>query len=279
MPRRNPPKITARWTATVFNYGDWRPIWNPAEMDYMVWQCEICPETRSPHIHLYVRFKKRCRWNKIKAMLPHPEVDHVEGAIDPEKNNLRDARMKAQAERKAKLLAEIERRNEWTGRMALQAACRISDRSGLDLLGDLVREGKIAKKIALNEKCVHVTVYIATAKADTPYQPEPIAAGERIRQRVKTEVLTPDEVAKPVKWKPSVNESGSARFVRLAMERTLAGEELTESELTEAAHNAGIMIGTGTATEAVKAFKRRAEAELARRKRERLGYAPMEARA
>lgn len=199
--------------------------------------------------------------------------------LDPEKNNLRDARVKAQAERKAKLLAEIERRNEWTGRMALQAACRISDRSGLDLLGDLVREGKIAKKIALNEKCVHVTVYIATAKADTPYEPEPVAAGERIRQRVKTEVLTPDEVAKPVKWKPSVNESGSARFVRLAMERTLAGEELTESELTEAAHNAGIMIGTGTATEAVKAFKRRAEAELARRKRERLGYAPMEARA
>lgn len=63
------------------------------------------------------------------------------------------------------------------------------------------------------------------------------------------------------------------------MERIRNGDELTEAELTEAAHNAGIMIETGSAGAEVKAFERRARAELARRKRERLGWAPMEARA
>lgn len=199
--------------------------------------------------------------------------------LDPEKNAFRDARVKKQSERKAKLLAEIESRNEWVGRMELQSACHLSNGSGLTLLGELVREGKIAKKVALNEKRVTVTVYIATAKADTPYEPEPVVAGERIRQRVKIDVLSPDEVARPVKWEPSVNESGSARFVRRAMERMRDGDELTEAELTEAAHNAGIMVETGSAGAEVKAFEKRARAELASRKRERLGWTAAEVRA
>lgn len=196
-------------------------------------------------------------------------VGHVEG------------RKKGLAKRKDRLWAEIEALDEWVGQQDLERACQMAHDTARKLLGELIDEGKVTKLTTLNHRGRTVAVYLSSAKAaGTPYESKPSQNNGVGRPKwIYTDLLSPDDAGRARPWRPSRSESGSARFVRLAMERTLAGEELTESELTEAAHNAGIMIGTGTATEAVKAFKRRAEAELARRKRERLGYAPMEARA
>ena len=37
-----------RWCFTVNNYGDWRPVYNAAEMDYLVYGLEV-GEQGTPH--------------------------------------------------------------------------------------------------------------------------------------------------------------------------------------------------------------------------------------
>lgn len=64
------------WMVTVFD-DVWVPEWKPAEMDYMVWQRERCPETQRLHVHVYIRYKGRKYMNTVKRSLGREDA-HVE---------------------------------------------------------------------------------------------------------------------------------------------------------------------------------------------------------
>lgn len=74
-----------RWTFTVPNPGEWRPLYNPMTMHYIIWEMEICPTTGTPHIQGYVRMKTRKMMPGMKAAL-HPTA-HLEVAVGTEEQN------------------------------------------------------------------------------------------------------------------------------------------------------------------------------------------------
>lgn len=76
----------ARWVFTVPNYGDWRPRYHVQEMQYMVWQFEVCPTTGTPHIQGYVRFRGAKRMNTVRDYLSTVTA-HLEPAKGTEAHN------------------------------------------------------------------------------------------------------------------------------------------------------------------------------------------------
>ena len=56
--------IGCNWVFTWNNYNDKKAPQAWPDMAQLVYQCEICPETKTPHLQGYVRFKK----NKLHAM-------------------------------------------------------------------------------------------------------------------------------------------------------------------------------------------------------------------
>jgi len=72
-----------RWMATVFD-DRWIPEWKPADMEYMVWQRERCPETGRIHVHVYIRFQGRKYMVTVKKMLGREDA-HVEVCKGDEK--------------------------------------------------------------------------------------------------------------------------------------------------------------------------------------------------
>lgn len=84
---------SARWCFTVNNPDDWRPVWAPAHMVYLVYQFERghgdrlrggAPEG-TPHVQGYVRFSSRKRLSTAKGLL-HPGA-HLEIARGNEQQN------------------------------------------------------------------------------------------------------------------------------------------------------------------------------------------------
>lgn len=74
-----------RWCFTVNNYGDWRPVYNAAEMDYLVYGLEV-GEQGTPHVQGYVRFKNRKRMNTVKNLFERADM-HLEPAKGTEMQN------------------------------------------------------------------------------------------------------------------------------------------------------------------------------------------------
>jgi len=64
-----------RWMCTMNNPGDYTPVWNANEMDYMVWQSEVGHETHTPHFHCYIRFKVRKTRAAVKRFFGGHELD------------------------------------------------------------------------------------------------------------------------------------------------------------------------------------------------------------
>ena len=75
-----------RWTFTINNPGPGdAPGWEPATMDYMVYQFERGNETGTEHIQGYVRFKNRRKFSVVQQWLPHGA--HIEKARGSEQQN------------------------------------------------------------------------------------------------------------------------------------------------------------------------------------------------
>lgn len=74
-----------RWSFTLNNPGDRRPVWNEREMDYLIYQLEE-GEEHTPHVQGYVRFKNRKRMRGVLDALNLHGV-HVEAAIGTEQHN------------------------------------------------------------------------------------------------------------------------------------------------------------------------------------------------
>ena len=60
--------IGCNWVFTWNNYNDKKAPQAWPDMAQLVYQCEICPETKTPHLQGYVRFKKNKRFNAVKAL-------------------------------------------------------------------------------------------------------------------------------------------------------------------------------------------------------------------
>ena len=58
--------IGCNWVFTWNNYNDKKAPQAWPDMAQLVYQCEICPETKTPHLQGYVRFKKNKRFNAVK---------------------------------------------------------------------------------------------------------------------------------------------------------------------------------------------------------------------
>lgn len=76
--------LSKRWAWTVNNPGDWTPVWQPAKMDYMVWQREV-GEQGTEHIQGYFRLIARSRLETAKRLLT--ETAHLEVAKGTEAQN------------------------------------------------------------------------------------------------------------------------------------------------------------------------------------------------
>jgi len=76
---------SARWTFTLPNPGEWRPVFCPSTMHYIIWEMEICPTTLTRHIQGYVRMKTRRILSQMKAAL-HGSA-HLEPARGSEEDN------------------------------------------------------------------------------------------------------------------------------------------------------------------------------------------------
>lgn len=74
-----------RWLFTVNNPQNWRPEWNADVMAFMCFQMEVAPQTGTPHVQGYVRFKTRRSLETAKAFL-HPTA-HLEIAYGTERQN------------------------------------------------------------------------------------------------------------------------------------------------------------------------------------------------
>lgn len=76
-----------RWCFTYNNATDgWRPVFNPQEMHYLVWELEEGEETHRKHIQGYLRLKNRKRINQVKALLGQNSI-HLETARGNEQSN------------------------------------------------------------------------------------------------------------------------------------------------------------------------------------------------
>ena len=60
--------IGCNWVFTWNNYNDKKAPQAWPDMAQLVYQCEICPETKTPHLQGYVRFKKNKRFSAVKAL-------------------------------------------------------------------------------------------------------------------------------------------------------------------------------------------------------------------
>lgn len=74
------------WTFTVYNFDDWRPLWRPQDMAYLIWQGEVGNETEREHIQGYVRFKVRKDLQAAKRVLGRVDA-HMEVAEGTEEHN------------------------------------------------------------------------------------------------------------------------------------------------------------------------------------------------
>lgn len=81
------PKRTrsAAWCFTVNNPEEYRPLWRPDQMAYLVWQVELS-KTGTPHVQGYVRFKARKDLGAVKNCLRAPDA-HLELPEGTEEQN------------------------------------------------------------------------------------------------------------------------------------------------------------------------------------------------
>jgi len=75
-----------RWCFTLPNPGEWTPTWDPEQMDYLIYEWEVCPMTQTPHWQGYVRFKGRKRMDTVKNLLGHNSL-HLEVCRGSEAEN------------------------------------------------------------------------------------------------------------------------------------------------------------------------------------------------
>ena len=77
--------MSKRWCFTVNNPDEWRPVWNPITMDYLVWQLER-GEAGTVHVQGYIVLKKRTRLNAAKEIIGSQSV-HMEPSKGSEEQN------------------------------------------------------------------------------------------------------------------------------------------------------------------------------------------------
>lgn len=127
---------SARWAFTVHNYEDWRPLWRPQLMDYLVWQVERGEGTERDHVQGYVRFKARKDLRAAKYALGRADA-HMEVARGTEEHN-RDYCTKEETR-----LEQGEERGDFQPDQGKQGR-----RSDLVQIADKIKKGATLKAIA-----------------------------------------------------------------------------------------------------------------------------------
>lgn len=128
--------MSARWSFTVNNPGDYRPAFNAGSMAYLVFQLERGAEG-TPHLQGYVRFTARKRMSTVKRELGN-EGAHVEIAEGTEEHNRNYC---------TKLESRIEPPSEFG--VYESSAGKQGKRSDLEHVADMVAQGAPMKEIAL----------------------------------------------------------------------------------------------------------------------------------
>ena len=127
---------TAAWSFTFNNPGNRLPVYDEATMEYLVFQREIAPETGTPHLQGYVRFKTRIFMPAVLRRLGLEGV-HVEPARGTEQQN-RDYCTKE----------ESRDAGPWEFGNFSADAGRRGTRSDLKQATDLIRSGASMKQVA-----------------------------------------------------------------------------------------------------------------------------------
>lgn len=70
--------MSKRFAFTSYIEDEW-PLWKPSEMVYMIYQGELCPDTKRFHWQGYVEFKRSKRYAGVQKALGLPDA-HVEKA-------------------------------------------------------------------------------------------------------------------------------------------------------------------------------------------------------
>ena len=68
--------MSMRWCFTLNKPGDWRPVFKPEHMAYLVYQLER-GEQGTLHVQGYVRFHNRKRIQTVKNVLHTPESSKI----------------------------------------------------------------------------------------------------------------------------------------------------------------------------------------------------------
>ena len=75
-----------RWCFTINNPGEYRPVFRPEHMAYLVYQIERGSEAGTQHLQGYVRFHNRKRLSTVKNVLENQGA-HLEQARGSEEQN------------------------------------------------------------------------------------------------------------------------------------------------------------------------------------------------
>lgn len=134
---------SARWCFTLNNPGDYRPVWNDVQMDYMVYQLER-GANGTEHLQGYVRFKARKRMNTVKNLLCNDGV-HLETAKGNEKQN---------KEYCTKEETRVD--GPWEFGTYDENAGKQGNRSDLDEVANALKEGKSLRQIADMYTCQYI---------------------------------------------------------------------------------------------------------------------------
>lgn len=155
---------SARWTFTVNNPCDWRPLWRPGPMAYLVWQLERGAEGQTPHIQGYVRFAARkdlrAAKNCINCVHAHMEVARGTEEQNREYCTKEETRLEAGEEH-----GEFQADQGKQGR-----------RSDLEAIADKIKKGVTLKEIAKDHPSDYIRYHTGLAVYAEMVGPSPALA-------------------------------------------------------------------------------------------------------
>lgn len=164
------PSKSARWCFTVNNPGPWRPAFDAATMEYLIWELEHATEAAgTPHIQGYVVFKVRKLMGAAKAAIA--EGAHMEIAKGSEQQN-KDYCSKEPA-------AEHAEHGTFDANRGMQGS-----RTDISACTDKLKAGQSLQKVAME----HPTTFVKFSKGLTEFAERARGKGPLIRE-VHTTVL------------------------------------------------------------------------------------------